>query len=129
MGSLFAAEAAYYAWMAANFSPEDIMAGLAAPEADRDGDGQRNRAEFIAGSDPLSATSLHCASFSMEAPGEGRISYPTVSSRLYGVEKFSEAEAEWFPEIPATLGSGGMDFRILDASQERAFYRVSVDLQ
>lgn len=128
MGSRFAGEAAYYAWAVDTFSPEDIAAGLAEPDADRDGDGQTNRAEFISGSSPLSATSQYRAWFSMEGPGEGTISYDTARSRMYVVEKFSEPDAIWSTELPAAGGSGDTVSRSIDASQARGIYRVRVDL-
>lgn len=128
MGSRFAIEAGYLAWMGDTFSAEEIDAGLAEPDADRDGDGQSNRAEFISGSDPSSATSLYRAWFSMDGPGVGNISYPTSRSRLYGVEKYSEPDGSWLDELPAAGGSGETVSRPLDASHAKGLYRVRVDL-
>lgn len=128
MGSRFAVEAAYYAWAVDTFSPEDIAAGLAEPDADRDGDGQSNRAEFISGSSPLSATSQYRAWFSVEEPGEGSISYESARSRTYVVEKFSPDTASWSTELPAAGGSGDTVSRHVDASQPVGIYRVRVDL-
>ncbi|RYD19222.1 MAG: hypothetical protein EOP88_19790 [Verrucomicrobiaceae bacterium] len=128
MGSRFAGEAAYFAWAVDTFSPEDIAAGLAEPDADRDGDGQSNRAEFISGSSPLSATSQYRAWFSMDGPGEGNISYETARTRTYVVEKFSEATATWATELPAAGGSGDTVSRPVDASLPVGIYRVRVDL-
>lgn len=128
MGSRFAGEAAYYAWAVETFSPEDIAAGLAEPDADRDGDGHSNRAEFISGSSPLSATSQYRAWFSIDGPGEGSISYDTARSRIYVVEKFSEPDATWSTELSAAGGSGDTVSRPLGASQPKGIYRVRVDL-
>ncbi|RYD40230.1 MAG: hypothetical protein EOP85_14605, partial [Verrucomicrobiaceae bacterium] len=128
MGSRFAVEAAYYAWAVDTFSPEDMAAGLAEPDADRDGDGQSNRAEFISGSSPLSATSFYRAWYSIEGPGEGSISYPTSLTRQYVVEKLSELDGSWTTELAAARGSGDTVSRVLDASQAKGIYRVRVDL-
>lgn len=128
LGARFAGEAGYHAWAVDTFSPEDITAGLAEPDADKDGDGQSNRSEFISGSSPLSSTSFYRAWFSIDGPGEGNISYPTSSSRMYVVEKFSEGDGSWATELPAVGGSGDMVSRLLDASQVRGIYRVRVDL-
>ena len=128
MGSDFAGQAAYYASMVDTFSAEDIAAGLAEPEADRDGDGQSNRAEFITGTRPFSGDSLFRAWLTMAGPGEGNISYLTSRSRTYGVEKYSEEDGAWKSELPAIKGSGDLVLRLLNTSRVREFYRVRVEL-
>lgn len=128
MGSDFAGQAAYYAWLLETFSAEDIAAGLAEPDADRDGDGQSNHAEFITGTVPLSGDSQFRVWFSMAGPGEGGIAYLTSRSRTYGVEKYSEEDGTWKTALPATQGSGDMVLRLLNTSRVREFYRVSVEL-
>ncbi len=128
MGSAFAAEAAYYAWMVDTFTPADIAAGLAEPDADRDGDGQSNRDEFSAGTNPLAATSMFRAWFTPTGPGAGEISYPSSGARLYRVEKFSEGPGAWETELPAVRGSGGVVIRPLATPQPRGIYRVRSEL-
>ncbi len=128
MGSAFAAEAAYYAWMVDTFTPEDIAAGLAEPDADRDGDGQSNRDEFSAGTDPLAATSLFRAWFTPTGSGTGEISYPSSGARLYRVEKYSEGHGAWETELPAVRGSGGTVIRPVATPQPRGIYRVRSEL-
>ena len=46
IGKAYPTTALHYKWMIDVFSAADINAGLAEPDADRDGDGQSNRAEF-----------------------------------------------------------------------------------
>lgn len=128
MGSGFAGEAAYYAWVTSKFSPEDIAAGLAEPEADRDGDGKSNHSEFISGSDPLAGDSQLRAWFSVAGPVAGVISYPTTLSRAYSVEKYSETEGTWKPELPASQGTGEVVGRNLETPDARGIYRVRVEL-
>jgi hypothetical protein len=52
-----AAEDAYDEWATLNFSSEEVDAGLALPDADADGDGTPNLAEFYLGLDPRDPTS------------------------------------------------------------------------
>lgn len=43
-------------WSSQVFTPEQVSAGLAAPDADADGDGLKNRAEYALGTNPNSPT-------------------------------------------------------------------------
>lgn len=128
MGSDFAGQAAYYAWVAEAFSAADITAGLAEPAADWDGDGQSNREEFIAGTNPPAGDSRCCAVFTVAGPGEGNISFSTSRSRTYVVEKFSGEDGTWKIELPVIQGTGDTVLRLLNITRAKEIYRVRVEL-
>jgi hypothetical protein len=128
IGSGFAEETAYYVWMNANFSAAEINAGLAEPNADRDGDGQSNRAEFLGATDPLSGASVFSAAFSPTGPGAGTISYESSASRVYSVQRYLEAGGTWETALPALQGTGSTVVRSLAATESRGIYRVKSEL-
>jgi hypothetical protein len=55
--TLVIAADAFASWRASHFTPEEIAAGLAANDADPDGDGRHNLAEFAFDGDPRNAAS------------------------------------------------------------------------
>jgi hypothetical protein len=128
MGSAFAEEAAYYSWMIETFTTADINAGRAEPNADADGDGQSNRTEFLGASNPNSGDSRFIASMSVSGPTAGTISYPSVPSRLYVVERFIEETGIWSIVLPFSPGDSGQTNRPLTLSQPRAMFRVTSKL-
>ncbi|MBK1881456.1 hypothetical protein JIN85_03455 [Luteolibacter pohnpeiensis] len=128
MGSAFAAKTAYYGWVVDTFSNEDIQAGLAEPDADRDGDGQSNEMEFLGASDPYSSTSQFNATFLKDGPDSGIISHPSSAYRLYTVEKLLEDGSGWEEILTSTPGTGEMMNQTLEATGSRGIYRVTVAL-
>ncbi len=128
LGSAFAEESAYYSWMIETFPPADIAGGYAEPDADRDGDGQSNRREFLAGSNPLSPTSGFAATFHPLAPTSGQIAYGSSSARLYEVQRYDETSNSWLLALPALRGTGSTVIRALDFSGPRNFFRVRASL-
>lgn len=128
LGSSFAEESAYYSWMIETFQASEIAAGLAEPGADRDGDGQSNRQEFLAASNPLSATSFFKSGFNHNGNTSGQISYDSSSARMYEVQRFSETNQTWVIELPPLRGTGTTVTRPLVLSGPRNFYRVRSSL-
>lgn len=128
LGSAFADESAYYSWMVETFPPADIAAGLAEPDADRDGDGQNNRHEFLAASNPLSPTSGFAATFQRLTPSLGQISYDSSSARMYEVQRYDETSRTWLPALPALRGTGSAVCRSVDLSGPKGFFRVRASL-
>lgn len=124
IGSAFAGETAYHAWMTDTFSPADIDAGLAEPDSDRDRDGQSNRAEFLGATDPLSGTSVFRFALDLAVPGAVSITYQSSSARCYTVQHYLEAEGTWETVLPALPGTGTTVIRPLGAPQVRAIYRL-----
>jgi hypothetical protein len=128
IGSAFAEETAYYEWMVRTFTATDITAGLAEPDADRDGDGQPNRSEFLAATDPLTGTSVFQSALNLTTPGAGVISYPSSASRVYTVEHYLEANGTWETILPALPGTGSTVVRTLNSSESRGIFRVRSEL-
>jgi hypothetical protein len=128
IGSAFATETAYYEWMIRTFSAADINTGLAEPVADRDGDGQSNRDEFLSATDPLSGTSLFQSSLDLSNPASGVITYPSSASRVYSVERYLESSRTWDTILPTLPGTGATVVRPLELNDARAIYRVRSEL-
>jgi len=124
IGSGFAGETAYYVWMNATFSASEINAGLAEPDADRDGDGQTNRTEFLGATDPHSGASVFSAAFSPA----GSISYPSSASRIYSVQRYRETGGVWETVLPALQGTGSTVVRPLATTGALGIYRVKSEL-
>ena len=124
IGSGFAGETAYLTWMNATFSAAEITAGLAEPDADRDGDGQSNRTEFLGATDPLSGASVFSAALSPA----GSISYSSSASRIYSVQHYLEAGGAWETMLPALQGTGSTVVRPLAVTGPRGIYRVKAEL-
>ena len=51
-------ETAFNNWLVAHFAPDANTPGIAGETADPDGDGQTNRAEYLADTDPLDPASV-----------------------------------------------------------------------
>ncbi|MES2657357.1 MAG: sialate O-acetylesterase [Verrucomicrobiota bacterium] len=128
IGSGFAEAIAYYEWMLETFTNADINAGVAEPDADRDGDGQSNRSEFLGGTNPLSGISSFGASYARTGPVAGQISYPTSAARFYSVQHYLEPGGIWETILPALKGTGTLVARPLDATVSRGIYRVRAEL-
>lgn len=128
MGSAFAENSAYYAWMVSVFAPADINAGLAEPGADRDGDGQSNLHEFLGASDPLSGANSFRAWFERTGPGTGTLSHPSSPARRYAVERWIEISNTWSEILPLTDGTGDVMVRPVATPDPRGIYRVRAEL-
>ena len=128
IGKAYPTTALHYKWMIDVFSAADINAGLAEPDADRDGDGQSNRAEFLGASDPLSGTSSFRASFIPISVSAGQISYDSSVGRLYSVQHYIEASDTWKTALPALRGTGATVVRSLNLTTSRGMYRVQCEL-
>lgn len=102
-------------------------AGQAADGVDADSDGTSNQAEFIAGTDPLSAASVFRLHVSAN-PSQGAVlSLPTVVGRTYRVESSSSlAPGDWSPTWQNISGTGSV-WTVTDPFTGSArFYRAIV---
>ena len=113
------------AWENANgFSPTDP----ADAGKDADGDAATNRDEFVAGTDPQSATSVLRAESTVLADGTIRLSLPVVAGKTYRVEMSSSLTPEsWellttLPVQPATTTITLDDPKVTGVN--RKFYRA-----
>ncbi|HNQ74802.1 MAG TPA: exo-alpha-sialidase [Verrucomicrobiota bacterium] len=87
---------AYDLWKAEQFSPEQLMdPGISGPDADPDGDGFTNQAEFTAGTNPLSAASRLQLRIS-PTPTNVLLSFDGVANKSYTIEQRADWHtAEW----------------------------------
>lgn len=121
------------AWELANgLNPDD--AGDAA--VDSDGDGQVNRAEFLAGTDPQNGRSRFMVQSISRAAGRVSLSWSSVPGKVYQIE-ISDNLADWelanaddgFP-LQVSAGIGSETFVELSQSAAvgglKKFFRVSV---
>lgn len=128
LGNGFCEDAAYLEWMIDTFSSEDIDAGFAQPEFDKDGDGSSNRDEFLGGTDPLSQASNFGASIGIPMSDSVLISYFSAAGRAYSVERLSANGLSWQTVAPALRGTGARVSRPLDASDSGGIFRVCATL-
>lgn len=93
------------------------------PAGDRDGDGQDNATEYIAGTQPTNSTSLFAATDQRPAGGQYVIRWPRVASRYYDLYRGTNSAGSL-----QLLVSGLQVGSYTDAvsALDRAFYRVKV---
>lgn len=128
IGNSFAGEIAYYEWMTDTFTDADIDSGLAEPDADRDGDGQSNRVEFLSAGDPLAGNSSFTASFVKTGETTGQISYPSSATRIYSVQHYVEVGGTWETLLGPLRGTGSTVVRALDTSALTGLFRIAAGL-
>lgn len=116
------------AWEVKNFGGTNAASG--APQADWDGDGVCNLAEYIAGTSPTNAGSrFQVSGVSVQGAGVG-LSFGTVTGRLYSVTCIDDLQTtNWFELTNNLPGTGGA-VQVLDPEHpNRRFYRIGVKLQ
>jgi hypothetical protein len=79
----------------------------AAPDADEDGDGMTNAAEFLAGTAPLDPTSRLAVTAVQAGPGGFSMSFTTVAGKVYAVE-YSDTLGAWSVLASDIAGTGGV---------------------
>lgn len=115
-------------WETEHFGGTDVPGGGA--EEDWDGDGLRNRDEWVAGTDPTDASSV--LAFSSTVSGSDStitITWYSVSKKFYSILKTTDLMAG-FNEIEASNipGSPPVNSYTIDAGlAERTFYRIVLD--
>jgi Bacterial Ig domain len=96
---------------------------------DPDGDGQDHRAEFLAGTNPLSASSLlRASSFTTLSTGEVQLGFDSVPGRTYQLQRSGGFEA-WLDtggSIPAHASSPQTVIQFAMPPDARMFFRVRV---
>ena len=116
-------------WRFANFG-STLAQGPAADDADPDGDGQNNRAEFAAGTDPNNPADVFRVLTSTLTNGRFTVTAPGKAGRSYTLQRGTSPSGPW-TDI-ATSGPVS-DPRIVTLEDEnapgiKAFYRVMVTL-
>ncbi len=108
------------AWEIANFGSALGPAGR-----DSDGDGQSDGAEYQAGTNPNSRTSVFTVQALVEQGAFRRIDWLSANGRTYTVET-SDTLTEWYPYCEGLLGNGTMLSCLIDPTRAEAgdFYRI-----
>ncbi len=102
---------------------------LSQAAADADGDGANNWQEYVAGTDPLDASScLRLSWASASQPGRARVlRWPTVAGKQYILEASPDLYTpDWIP-VSTNSGSGTpIEFQAGPGASSALFYRVRV---
>ena len=95
---------------------------------DTDGDGSSDKSEFLAGTNPASATSRLVASVVKNIPGGGyKVSFTAQSNRSYTIQyKNALPDAIWtlLMQVPAAYGIRAIEQVDTAVGQPKRFYRV-----
>ncbi|HEX5222607.1 MAG TPA: thrombospondin type 3 repeat-containing protein, partial [Verrucomicrobiae bacterium] len=77
---------AYDVWKATQFSPAQLMnSAISGPDADPDGDGYNNQAEFTAGTNPLDGASKLKLNLT-PTPTNALLNFEGISNKAYTVQ-------------------------------------------
>jgi hypothetical protein len=104
-------------WEVENFGTTEA----GSPELDNDGDGFRNRDEFIAGTQPTNATSC----FRIEQITASGITWQAVPGRTYSVERTSDLRQPFSP-VATGLTVGSYPINNAPTNGAACFYRIQV---
>ncbi len=117
---------AFQQWQVANFGSTTDPA--AAPEADPDGDGQTNAAEFTAGSDPRDGNSRFALSVSSLAGDALVLTWTSVPGKIYRIETSTTPGVSWSPliSVPAADSPATSTSHSLTRSGGARFYRIAI---
>ena len=121
----------YDYWRGTEFTPAELAdPAISGDQADPDGDGQTNAAEFIAGTKPKEAGSVLRVS-RLNLAGSGlQIEFPTVAGKTYRVYYSNDLTAPWpWPILEDNLPGTGGTIVLTDPAalaQPRRFYRLNV---
>lgn len=114
------------AWeIAYGFEPADPSDGV----LDSDSDGFDNAQEYVSGTNPFNAQSYLSVSGSMEAGAGYKLSFNTVSNRVYTIESTLNLQLEWSEWTNGILGNNAL-MELLDVEVEsNQFYRLNVHVE
>ena len=101
-----------------------VSNALSAANADPDGDGASNWEEYVAGTNPLDATSV----FQLLPGGSSTLQWPSVVNKSYTIQSSSSlSPGNWTTRAGNILGSGQtMQWIDTNATGQALFYRALV---
>lgn len=119
----------YTVWAGERFSPAQLMdPAISGPDADPDGDGFSNHAEFVAGTDPLDGEHFPKLKLQSSGPHAPRLSFTVASNKSYTVQ-FRDALAagawERYSDIPAQPTGSWMEIPV-SATNAAGFFRLAI---
>ncbi len=114
----------YAAWRDANFSAQQILEGDADEDSDPDSDGQTNREEFNAGTDPNQGSDFFNTDLVFSNSWK-KVVFNTVSNRYYSVDMSTNLTGGvWHSMTENDLGAG-TNIAVLDTNDyPLTFYRT-----
>ncbi|MDQ8198890.1 SUMF1/EgtB/PvdO family nonheme iron enzyme [Pelagicoccus enzymogenes] len=117
----------YASWLSQHLTAEQLLkAFYASQEADPDGDGLTNRAEYMALTDPMDWNSK--LSLRWRDTKGAELSYGPIEPGVRSFLTYSADLESWLPVPAARISQSGSDYTAdLSGFSEKAFYRVQVD--
>ena len=105
-----------------------VSNALSAAGADPDGDGASNWQEFVAGTNPLDATSVFQFLPGLSASGSGfTLQWPSVVNKTYSVQSSSSTDGNWTTVASGLIGNSQvLQWADTNASASTRFYRAIV---
>ncbi|MCP5559197.1 MAG: hypothetical protein H7A55_15735, partial [Verrucomicrobiaceae bacterium] len=107
------------AWESAN--------GISDPNADADGDGQSNLAEYLAGTSPSSTASRLSVNSASHSGSQFDLTFPGIGGKLYRVSTSSDL-ATWTPLSPTILATstGTQSVSLALSTETKLFIRIEL---
>jgi rhamnogalacturonan endolyase len=117
---------AFEQWQILYFGSTDNP--LAADDEDPDGDGQKNRSEFIAGTNPNSALSVFKVEITPAAEGAFLLTWPSVPGKNYIILENTTLDSGWLPLHSLVAGPGETTTYLIPGPHEgNRFFMIQVE--
>jgi choice-of-anchor C domain-containing protein len=115
-------------WRFANFGSA-LNAGNAADNADKDGDGQNNRSEYAAGTDPNNPADVFRVTSSTKTAGAFSLTIPGKAGRTYTLQRGPSPSGPWTDITTTGPLATAATLELTDPSPTpgSGFYRVAVE--